>query len=68
MPKPLFAAGITVTASLPGHVFVELRDSADVIFAVARMSVDSATLLIGQLELAQADIEAGAVRPSGAVH
>ena len=22
MPKPLFAAGITVTASQPGHVFV----------------------------------------------
>lgn len=68
MSKPLLAAGLTVRASLPGHVFVELRDSANVIFAVARMSPDSAALLIGQLELAQADIEAGAGRSSGAVH
>jgi len=68
MPKPLFAAGITVTASQPGHVFVELRDSENALIAVARMSPDSATLLIGQIQLARDILNGGSSAPSGAIH
>jgi hypothetical protein len=68
MPKPLFAAGITVTASLPGHVFIEFRDHANVLIAVGRLAVEHADLLIGQIELARDDIEGGKARPTGVVH
>jgi hypothetical protein len=68
MFKPLLAAGLTVTASLPGHVFIELRDQDNALIALARLPVEHVDLLIGQIELARGHIEAGTERPSGAIH
>lgn len=68
MPKPLLAAGMTVRASLPNHVFIELRDENNALFALARLPVENAAQLIEQIAQARDQIEAVAGRVTGAVH
>lgn len=68
MLKPLLAAGLTVRASLPNHVFIELRDENHALVALARLPVENAAQLIEQIELARDQIEAVTERSSGAVH
>lgn len=67
MSRPIFAAGISVVVSPQSEVFVEMRDEANIVIAVAGLKVCAAVTFNEQVRVACERALVGQTT-SGAVH